>query len=102
MYDKRFEAILEAEDITRNESELLGMVYGDFDTFDVVVDEHVTGTSRWSNHWSAVVKHAPSDTYFEFNWEVGATEYQDNDLNLTVHEVWPYEETVTKYRSQPF
>lgn len=102
MYDSNFEAILDAENITRDEVELIGMVYGDFDTFDVAVPEHVEDTSRWSNHFAAVVKHKISDTYYEFNWEVGATEYQDNDLNLTVKQVWPYEETVTKYRSTPF
>jgi len=54
---------------------------------EVVWEEHpdweqasspeIYDTSRWSNLFSGVFKHLPTDKYYEFCWSQGATECQD-------------------------
>ncbi len=55
-------------------------------------DEEIVDQRRWVTVYSAVFKHLPTDKHYDFNWEQGSTEMQEQDpyefdTVVTVHEV---------------
>ena len=64
-----------------------------------VTSEEPIEQSRWHILYEQVFK-SPDGKFFRFNWRVGATEYQDNDEEIYMTEVEPYEVTVTKYKAK--
>jgi hypothetical protein len=68
------------------------VIYGDSDDW-----EEVTGTvlivdkSRWSIQKEGVFLHKPSKKHYEFYWQVGATEMQDEQPFEYDKEVEPVE-----------
>lgn len=76
--------------------EIEDLFYGS--DYTQVTDECITDTSRWSNYVEQVFQHKGSGKYYRANWEVGATEYQDVDMEVTLTEVEPFLAQVTKYR----
>jgi hypothetical protein len=51
----------------------------------------VTGKSRWSIYKEGVFLHKPSNKYYLFEWQVGATEMQDEQPYEYVDYVEPTE-----------
>lgn len=67
------------------------------DKFQWVEKEHIIDSSRWSLTYQAIGKFSDG-SYGRFQWEVGATEDQDDtDANLIVVEVFPEQKLVTVY-----
>ena len=65
-----------------------------------VVEDVVTGTSRWSTNYRLVFKH--DGTYYETTYSRGATESQDEQpfddmYSVESTEVVPTQVTITKY-----
>ena len=71
------------------------LFYGD--EYKQVTDEEVVNTSRWSQFMEQILQHKPSGDYYRANWEVGATEYQEVDLEVELTPVFPKEITKTIY-----
>jgi len=76
--------------------EIEDLFYGD--RYQQVTEETVVSTSRWSNSIEQVLYDTADCKYYLAEWEVGATEYQDVDMEVILTQVEPYEVTVTKYR----
>lgn len=69
------------------------------DSATSVVSRDIVNQGRWTTSYESVYRFS-DNSYVEFAWDEGSTEYQDDaDANLEVYEVEPYEETVIKYRS---
>ena len=80
------------------------VVYEDFDPdiWECQEPSQMEGTTRWSIHFSRVMKYLPDDTYWLFNWSEGATESQDEipfeyDDEYEPVQVKPKQVTVTKW-----
>ena len=69
------------------------------DEWKAATSEEPVDTSRWHILYEQVFE-SPDGKFFRFNWRVGATENQDNDEEIYMTEVEPYEVTVTKYRTK--
>ena len=67
--------------------------------WEAVTEEEPVGQSRWHIQYEQVFKSA-DERFFRFYWRVGATENQDNDEDIYMVEVEPYEVTVTEYRAK--
>ena len=67
--------------------------------WEAVTEEEALGQSRGKLQYEQVFKSADG-RFFMFYWRVGATENQDNDEDIYMVEVEPYEVTVTKYRAK--
>lgn len=72
-----------------------------YDGIEVVSKEYCGGR-RWSDDWTQVLK--LRDRYFRTYYEVPATEMQDGEPYeyepdmIELKEVYPYEETIVKYK----
>ena len=53
------------------------VVYDDAEDWQQVEETTIDGHSRWSIQKSGVFRHIPTDTHYRFDWQVGATESQD-------------------------
>lgn len=53
------------------------IVYEDHEDWKPEEEEQITGQSRWSTFYERVFKHIPSDKFYNFYWQRGSTEYQD-------------------------
>jgi len=80
--------------------ELLALVWGDDPPGYEKIEEHQTGTSRWSNHHALVFRY--EGELWRTHYSVGLTELQDQEPfeydEPVAYRVEPYEITVTKYR----
>jgi hypothetical protein len=77
-------------------------VYEDHEDFQVIKDE-IYDTGRWSDYHNCILKHLPTNKFFEVNYSQGSTEMQDEyafeyENEVTFSEVEPYEKTITAYR----
>lgn len=83
--------------------------FHDCDRFEIVYDE-ICDTGRWSIHRECVIKDLTSGRFYDASYSEGATEmqdeepfeYADTDENgdIGLREVFPYEETVVRYRAK--
>ena len=78
------------------EEDLQDIVWGDHPDFKDVTKDSVDDTSRWHMYLSKVVRHV-SGSFYSVQWQVGATEYQECDLDAVLVEVFPKEVTTTIY-----
>ncbi len=79
----------------------------DVGEFKVVFDE-IEGHSRWSVHYNCIIQNLTTGKFYDAYYSMGATEDQDEspfdcrneDENgdIELEEVEPYEVMVTKYR----
>lgn len=83
-------------DLSIYEDPMEDVFYGD--DFEAVTEESIDGGSRWAVYLSQVLLHKESQTFWRADWTCGATEYQEEDPNLTLTKVEPYEVTTTEYR----
>ena len=68
------------------------VIWGDSDDWEETIDTvQVTGKSRWSIQKEGVFLHKPSNKHYEFYWQVGATEMQDEQPFEYEKEVHPVE-----------
>ena len=69
-----------------------------------VVQEKFDGDSRWSLHYSQVLKHKKTEKFYRTSYSKGATECQDESPyeyepdTITLKEVFPFKRTVTDYK----
>jgi len=91
---------MEREKLVFESSEAREIVCGDHPDYDVIEDKIYT-TSRWSEHYRAVVRRNKDGKFFQSKYSVGSTEYQDNraydDDEPVFTEVFPVEKTITVY-----
>ena len=74
------------------------IIYGDSENFKPVTEESIVDTDRWHNYFERVFQHK-SGRFVSVSWKVGATEYQECDLNPLGCEVRPVEKMVTVYEA---
>jgi hypothetical protein len=68
------------------------IIRGDSDDWEEVPNTvQTTGKSRWNVQYEGVFLHKPSNKYYEFYWQVGATEMQDEQPYEYVDYVEPTE-----------
>jgi len=60
--------------LTNQESQEI--LWGENDEYEIVSDD-VEDNDRWSIHHCLVVKHLPTDKFYQTYYSVGATEQQD-------------------------
>ena len=92
-----------------NKSLLIDLVsgYDESEKFEVVQNQ-IDDTGRWSIYYDCTIKDKDTGKFYDASHRVGATEMQDEgpfendetdeEVNLTLDEVFAYEEVVTKYR----
>lgn len=70
--------------------------YGDYDDPYIEKVDYIRGEDRrWSHYDKKIFK--IKDRYFEIGCDVGLTEYQENEIDAEIIEVYPVEkEVVTK------
>jgi hypothetical protein len=68
------------------------------DGFKWVTEESIQEQDRWHTYYSRVAQRVSDNTYWEFSWATGSTEYQECDLDLEVYQVEPVEVTTTQYK----
>jgi hypothetical protein len=73
---------------------------GDNTEFEDVVPESVYDTDRWTISYSKVVKEIATGNFFDISWAVGATEYQDVELEPFIQQVYPIQVTKTEYTTE--
>lgn len=68
------------------------IVWGDSDDWEEVINTvRAIDKSRWSIEKEGVFLHKPSNKYYKFYWQVGATEMQDEQPFEYEDEVEPVE-----------
>lgn len=85
-----------AKNLTDKEFETITEGY---DNWTSVTGEVVYSHGRWSNLMTQVFYNSDEDKYIRVYWSVGATEYQDVDLNPSYITVEPVEEVRTVYKA---
>lgn len=80
--------------------DLCDIVYGDHELFSDVTSEVLEGSSRWTLHYSKIVKDDVSGAFYRVFWEMGATEYQECELEPTMQRVYPKQVVTTVYTTQ--
>lgn len=85
--------------------EARNIVYEDVDEsiWESITEEKIEDHSRWNIHKSRIFKHMPSNKFYEFYWQIGATESQDErayeyDEFYEPTEVEPVEVKVIKWQ----
>lgn len=68
--------------------------------FEWVTDENILEKSRWSILVDRVAKRRSDNTFWQFSWQVGATEYQEVDDDIYGIEVFPMVVEKTVYLTQ--
>ena len=90
--------------------ELLQEIVGEYaqqERFEVVQNV-ISDHGRWSIYYDCTIKDKETGKFYDASYSQGATESQDEypfendepdeDGNIELHEVEPYEEIVTRYR----
>jgi hypothetical protein len=77
------------------------IAYGDHELFEDVTSE-ITDTTRWSVCYGKIAKRIFDGKFFKLNYEVGATEMQDEspyewEDEVSIPEVFPVEKTIIVY-----
>lgn len=80
--------------------DLHDIVYGDNPDFEDVVPESPYNKGRWAIFYSKVVKETATGNFFRVSWSVGATEYQDVELEPFIQQVYPIQVTKTEYTTE--
>jgi hypothetical protein len=64
---------------------------GNFETVDVIEGDD----RRWARYQTIITRHVPTDTYLQWGYDEGLTEYQENEFfeELPV-QVWPHKKVV--------
>jgi len=69
------------------------------DTFTPVTEKSIFDQRRWTTCYEQVFKRVSDDTFWDFSWESGSTEYQESSLNLYCSQVEPVEVTKVEYHT---
>lgn len=82
-----------------NEEDSSMMCHGDDENYEVVRNK-IVDQRRWTTTHEVIIKDKNSGKYYQAEYSVGSTEYQDgcNSYPKEWDEVEPYEKTVTEYR----
>lgn len=92
-----------------NKEDLISIVggYGRNNSFEVVYSQ-ISDTSRWSIYYDCIIKDCTTGKFYDASYTEGATEMQDespfeydpvdDEGNIELREVEPYETIVTRYR----
>ncbi len=76
------------------------LIWGDLEGFKII-DKEVIGKSRWSVHYRIVVQRESDGKYFSDEYQIGATESQDEQpyeyTEPDFTEVFPVEKKVIIY-----
>lgn len=73
------------------------IIWWDHPDYESVTGAKVDDTSRWSNFMSMIVRKVGTEEYYDLSWKVGATEYQECDLDAAMIRVYPKEVTQVIY-----
>ena len=79
--------------------DLKKIIWGGHPNYKDIVKKSVCDRNRWCLYYEKVVQHK-SGRYYSLNWVVGATEYQECDLDPEITEVFPKEVTTTIYTTK--
>lgn len=83
-------------DLTQDE--MKEILWDDHDNYNRVTLARIEGETRWSKLYSQIFRRVSDDTFWEFNWSRGATEYQDKGPeHLEAVQVYPKQVTTTQY-----
>jgi hypothetical protein len=63
-------------------------------------EEEIFDQRRWVTCFTRVAKRLSDETYWDFSWELGSTECQEVDLELTIQQVFPKQVTQTIYTTK--
>lgn len=80
--------------------ELLDIVYGDSEEFDVISSE-ITGTFRHGNENTAIIQRISDKKYFSVDYRDSAKEafeFQDMNFDEEYTEVFPSKQTIIIYK----
>jgi len=77
------------------------VVWEDHEDF-TTIEKKIVDTSRWSIQYEGIFQHTPTGKFYSVDWQIGATEYQDEspfeyEKEVEFTEVAPQEITVIKY-----
>ena len=82
--------------------EMKEILWDDHDDYKHVTSPEIHGETRWSKLYSQIFNRVSDNTFWEFNWSRGATEYQDEGPeDIEVSQVYPKQVTTTQYVRNP-
>ena len=76
------------------------ILWGEHEDYEDVTKETSTGSSRWHTHYTKVIKHKSSGSFFRCSYARGSTEQQEDPEGYAIVEVEPYQVVVTKYKTK--
>lgn len=74
-------------------------VSGDHEEFEVMEEPSPYDQSRWTTFYSVVLKHVPTETFWNVTYQRGSTEYQECDADYEMVRVYPHSVMKTVYKT---